>query len=150
MAAAAIAARERQPERKEPMPALLWISVQTADPDAEVIASRVSFRSHRDVPRLLERWLVRRRLVKSPGLVGYSLRAQLLATTFWTVSAWKGSPDLGRFARSGAHEAAKDALRPGMLPSTSLMWRSRVGGLPISWLNVRDRIEGASAAVAAS
>jgi hypothetical protein len=64
------------------MPALPWLAVGTPDPDADLIvmASRLSLRSHGDIPRFLRHtWLIRRQLVRSPGLIGYSLDAHLLA-----------------------------------------------------------------------
>lgn len=128
------------------MPALPWIHVQTADDHADltIIASRLPLRSHRHIPRFLwHTWLVHRQLARSPGLVGYSLDARLLGKTFWTVSAWKNRPDLGAFDRSSPHRAAKDAVRPAMLPSTFVMWSSRTDLLPVPWQEVRGRIEAA-------
>jgi hypothetical protein len=130
------------------MPALPWITVGTADRDASltIIASRLPLRSHRGIPRFLwHTWLVQRRLARSPGLVGYSLDARLWRKTFWTVSAWASRPDLGDFDRSSPHRAAKEAIRPAMLPSTFVMWRPRADSLPITWREVRDRVEAAAA-----
>jgi hypothetical protein len=135
------------------MPAFPWIKVGTADRDADlsIIASRLPLRSHRDIPRFLwHTWLVQRQLARSPGLVGYSLDAQLLSKTFWTVSAWTSRPDLGGFDRSSRHRAAKDAIRPAMLPSTFVMWRCRAGCLPITWREVRSRVEAAATSAARS
>jgi len=129
------------------MPALPWISVETADHDAEltIMASRLPLRSHRHVPRFLwHTWLVHRRLARSPGLVGYSLDARLVGKTFWTVSAWKSRPELGGFDRSSPHRAAKGAIRPAMRPSTFVMWRCRADALPITWQEVRNRVEAAA------
>lgn len=128
------------------MPALPWINVETADHDADltIIASKLPLRSHRHLPRFLwHTWLVHRQLARSPGLVGYSMDARLMGKTFWTVSAWKNRPDLGGFDRSSPHRAAKDAIRPAMLPSTFVMWRCRADTLPITWQEVSDRVEAA-------
>ncbi|HJR50319.1 MAG TPA: hypothetical protein VJ794_04385 [Gemmatimonadales bacterium] len=129
------------------MPALPWINVETPahDVDLTIMASKLPLRSHRHVPRFLwHTWLVHRQLARSPGLVAYSLDARLLDKTFWTVSAWKTRPDLGGFDRSGPHRAAKDAIRPAMLPSTFVMWRCRADALPPTWQEVRGRIEAAA------
>jgi hypothetical protein len=129
------------------MPALPWINVETADHDADltIIASRLPLRSHRHVPRFLwHTWLVHRQLARSPGLVGCSMDARPLAKTFWTVSAWTNRPDLGGFDRSSPHRAAKDAIRSAMLPSTFVMWSCRAGSLPITWREVRGRVEAAA------
>jgi hypothetical protein len=130
------------------MPALPWITVGTADPDADltIIASRLPLRSHRDTPRFLwHTWLVQRQLARSPGLVGYSLDARVWRKTFWTVSAWSSRPGLGGFDSSSPHRAAKDAIRSAMLPSTFVMWRCRADCLPITWGEVRGRVEAAAA-----
>jgi hypothetical protein len=128
------------------MPALPWINVATADQDVDVtiIASKLPLRSHRHIPRFLwHTWLIHRELTRSAGLVGYSLDARLVAKTFWTVSAWTSRPDLGGFDRSSPHRAAKDAIRSAMRPSTFVMWSCRAGSLPITWQEVRGRVEAA-------
>jgi len=125
------------------MPALPWTKTGTPEPDAvlTVMASRLPLRSHRDLPRFFRHtWLVRRQLLRSPGLVGFSLDAHPLGKTFWTVSAWSSRPDLGAFDRSGPHGAAKAAIRPTMRPSTFVMWTCHPEDLPISWDEVRERI----------
>ena len=135
------------------MPALPWITVATPDRDANltIIASRLPLRSHRDIPRFLwHTWLVQRQLAHSPGLVGYSLDARLWRKTFWTVSAWVSRPELGGFDRSSPHRAAKDAIRPAMLPTTFVMWRCRADCLPVTWVEVRGRVEAAAASVVPS
>jgi hypothetical protein len=135
------------------MPALPWITVGTADPDADltIIASRLPLRSHRNTPRFLwHTWLVQRHLARSPGLVGYSLDARVLRKTFWTVSAWTSRTDLGGFEHSSTHRAAKDAIRSAMLPSTFVMWTCRADRLPITWGEVRGRVEVAAASGASS
>jgi hypothetical protein len=131
------------------MPALPWLAVGTPDPDADLIvmASRLPLRSHGDIPRFLRHtWLIRRQLARSPGLIGYSLDAHLLAKTFWTVSVWQSRPDLGAFDRTGPHVKAKGVLRSAMMPSTFVMWRCRPEDLPITWAEVRERVGAASGA----
>jgi hypothetical protein len=69
-------------EKAALMPALPWLAVGTPDPDADLIvmASRLPLRSHGDIPRFLRHtWRIRRQLARSPGLIGYSLDAHLLA-----------------------------------------------------------------------
>jgi hypothetical protein len=131
------------------MPAQPWRSVGTPDPEADLIvmASRLPLRSHADIPRFLRHtWLIRRQLACSPGLIGYSLDAHLLAKTFWTVSAWQSRPDLGTFDRTSPHAEAKGVLRSAMMPSTFVMWRCRPEDLPITWAEVRERVAAANGA----
>ena len=126
------------------MPPLPWTKVTDVEPniDCTVMASRLPLESYRDIPRFL-RWTlrIRRRLAHTPGLIGYALDAQLLRKTFWTVSAWTGRADLGRFDRSEPHAEAKGAIRPRIRPSTFVMWSSTTAELPVKWSDVRRRIE---------
>ena len=125
------------------MPALPWLTIADPDPGAEltVMASRLPLRSHANIPRFLVQTVrVHRQLAESPGLIGYSLDAHLLAKTFWTVSAWRNRPDLGTFDRTSPHAAAKGALRSSMMPSTFVLWRCLPKDLPITWGEVRQRI----------
>lgn len=129
------------------MPALPWVTVETVDLDADltIIASKLPLRGHRHIPRFLwHTWFVRRQLARTHGLVGYSMDARLWGKTFWTVSAWTNRQDLGGFERSSPHWAAKHAIRPAMLPSTFVMWRCRADALPVTWPEVRHRVEVAA------
>ena len=131
------------------MPALPWLAVGTPDPQADLIvmASRLPLRSHGDIPLFLRHtWLIHRQLTRSPGLIGYSLDAHLLAKTFWTVSAWQSRPDLGTFDRASPHAEAKGVLRSAMMPSTFVMWRCCPDDLPIAWAEIRERVAAASGA----
>ena len=109
--------------------------------DCTVLATKLPLRSHRDLPRFV-RWSlrIRRQLSRTPGLLGYSVALQLLDRTLWTVSAWSDRRELARFDRSGAHRAAKDALRAALLPSVLVLWTCPVAQLPVGWPEVRRRI----------
>jgi hypothetical protein len=57
-------------------------------------ASRLPLRRYRDIPGFLrDTRTVRAQLREAPGLAGYSLRAQFLRKTFWTLSLWESGPD---------------------------------------------------------
>ncbi len=125
------------------MPPLPWRTVSAVDPDTActVMASRLPLRSHMRIPGFLVWTLrIRRQLARTPGLVGYGLDAQLLRKTFWTVSAWTGRAELGRFDRTDPHRAATDAIRPAMAPTTFVTWACAAGDLPIGWEEVRRRV----------
>jgi hypothetical protein len=125
------------------MPPLPWTRVSTVAPDTPctVMATRLPLRSYRSIPRFLLWTLrIRRQLAGSPGLVGYSLDAHLLRKTFWTVSAWTGRPELGRFNRSDPHAAATESIRPLMGTTTFLTWTCAAGELPVRWDEARRRV----------
>ena len=126
------------------MPPLPWTSRATLAPDTEctVMGSRLPLRSHRSIPRFMLWTLrIRRQLADSPGLVGYALDAHLVDKTFWTVSAWTGRPELASFDRTDPHAAAKSAIGPAMLPTTFVFWSCTAADLPVSWDEVRRRID---------
>ena len=129
------------------MPPLPWTKVTDVEPniDCTMMASRLPLESYRDIPRFL-RWTlrIRRQLAHTPGLIGYALDAQLLRKTFWTVSAWIGPADLGRFDRSEPHAEAKGAIRSRIGPSTFAMWSASTAEVPVRWSDVRRRIEAAN------
>jgi hypothetical protein len=67
-------------------------------------AWRLPLRGYRDIPGFLrDTRTVRGQLREAPGLAGYSLRAQFLRKTFWTLSLWESAPDLALFAADDRH-----------------------------------------------
>jgi hypothetical protein len=126
------------------MPALPWKRYEKLPPNTEctVMASRLPLKSHLRIPGFLVTTLrIRRQLARTPGLVGYSLNAQLLRKTFWTVSMWSSRQLLQEFARTDPHRADTDRIRPAMSPTTFVFWIARAGDLPIGWDDVRRRID---------
>jgi heme-degrading monooxygenase HmoA len=129
------------------MPALPWKRTEDVDPDAElvVMGSRLPLRSHLRIPGFLAATLrIRGQLATAPGLVGYALDAQLLAKTFWTVSAWRSREELKAFAATDPHRRDVGRIRPRMAPTTFVFWTARAGELPIAWDDVRRRITEAT------
>jgi hypothetical protein len=78
------------------------------------------------------------------GLAGHAAAVELSAPALWTVSAWTNRADLVRFEHSHAHQAARSALRPRLWPATLAVWTCRCSDLPVTWAEVRRRIEAAS------
>jgi hypothetical protein len=126
------------------MPALQWKRFEEVEPDTEcvVMGSRLPLQSQLGIPRFLGATRrIRRQLARTPGLVGYSLNAQLLRKTFWTVSAWANREALDEFARTDPHRHELGKIRPAMLRSTFVFWTARASELPIGWDEVRRRID---------
>ena len=106
------------------------------------MASRLPLRSHLHLPGFLTATLrIRRQLAEAPGVVGYALDAKLWAKTFWTVSAWRSREHLEAFAATDPHRGDVDGIRPHMNPTTFVFWTSPASDLPITWAEVRRRIE---------
>lgn len=126
------------------MPALPWRSYEKAEPHTEytVMGSRLPLKSYLRIPGFLAATVrIRRQLARTSGLVGYSLNAQLLRKTFWTVSVWSSRESLEQFARTDPHHRDTDKIRPAMLPSTFVFWTAGADDLPIGWDEVRNRID---------
>ena len=125
------------------MPALPWVNVSAAEPGIEltVLATSLPLQKHRHIPGFM-RWTMRIRgqLSRAPGLVGYSLDADLLGKTFWTVSAWAGQPAMEDFVRQDPHASATAAIRPHMRRSTFVSWTAGPEELPLRWADVRRRV----------
>jgi quinol monooxygenase YgiN len=129
------------------VPALPWTAVsRPRDPAGActIFAAQLPLRGYRQMPRLL--WLaqrIRRRLVHTPGLLGYGLGVDVRHKTLWVSSAWTHRAALAAFDRSAAHRAAKHALRNTILPPTFVVWTCRTGQLPVPWAEARARLRAA-------
>ena len=125
------------------MPTVPWRKIVNPDPEVQyvVMASRLPLRSITKVPWFMGLALtVARQLERTEGLVGYSLRAQPLAKTFWTLSAWKDESSLGGFARELPHRAVIAKLHPHMDATTFTFWTSPGSGLPVPWSDAVERL----------
>jgi len=131
------------------MPTIPWRTTVTPDPTSDyvVLASRLPLRSLTRVPGFMRLTVsVVRQLERTDGLVGYSLRAQPLAKTFWTLSAWRDREALSAFVGEMPHRAAMGHLRPHMGATRFISWTVRGDGLPVSWDEAITRLSGAEAA----
>ena len=92
-----------------------WQSYSAAAPDREYVAllSYLPLNSAWRIPWLvLYSTRIRRQLSTSPGLIGYSLRAQVAAKRCWTQSAWEDAAALQAFVAEPPHVAIMKALAP--------------------------------------
>jgi hypothetical protein len=129
------------------MPATPWRQRSTPDPRQQylVMASRLPLNSHRALPLFARYTLaVVRQLERSDGLVGYTLLAQPLRKTFWTLSAWEHRAALHGFARAMPHQQIMRSLRPHMDPTRFTSWEVTGSALPIPWPEAVDVLLGSS------
>ncbi len=130
------------------MPALPWTTVSPAADEVEcvVMASRLPLASFARMPSFLRHTLaIRRQLAQADGLIGYALDANLGSKTFWTVSAWTTNETLNAFSRADPHRSSVRAIRPYMRPTTFVRWTCRASELPVSWSDVRARVDATPA-----
>ena len=130
------------------MPAIPWRTVAKTLPDRDylVMASRLPLLSRRTVPRFMRLTLsVVRQLGRTKGVVGYSLLAQPLKGTFWTLSAWNDQAALDAFVRSMPHLGVMGKLRPHMGPTKFTTWTVSGSALPVTWDDAIERLMGSAA-----
>ena len=130
------------------MPPLPWRAKTQPDPDRSylVMASRLPLRSRRTVPRFLRLTLsVVRQLERTEGLVGYTLLAQPMKGTFWTLSAWTDQQHLDTFARAIPHLAIICTLRPHRGQTRFSFWTVNGSALPITWDQATNHLTSSSA-----
>jgi quinol monooxygenase YgiN len=85
-------------------------------------------------------------LKRSDGLIGYSLKADLIRKTFWTASAWRDEAALTRFANSDTHGAAITALQPHMADARIETFTVAGSDLPPTWADIEHRLISDAAA----
>ena len=98
-------------------PPLPWRASTPVDPAATyaVAITRLPLARHRRIPTVMRQTVrIVRALSRADGLVGYSLKADLIRKTFWTVSAWTSEAALQAFARSDVHGEAMTRVGPHM------------------------------------
>lgn len=114
-----------------------WKALALADPDRTYLAfsSRFAMRSILRVPSFMKFSIqIMRQMEAVPGVIGYSLGADLPSLQFYTLSAWDDEAHLREFVRGLPHGPAMKAFRHDMrAPSIFARWT--VGGpeLPLTW-----------------
>ena len=81
-------------------------------------------------------------LESSNGLVGYSLRAQLLGKKAWTLSVWKDEAALAEFVRKAPHADTMKGLRSQLTDARRFVrWKVAGSDVPPKWDDALRRIE---------
>jgi hypothetical protein len=130
------------------MPTVPWQTRSAVEPGTEylVMASHLPLSSIVNVPCFLSLTVsVVRQLERTDGLVGYSLRAQPVAGTFWTLSAWADAEAFGAFVRERPHRDVIAKLRPHMGSTRFTTWTAPGSALPVPWDLAIERLQGSSA-----
>ncbi|MEV5647472.1 DUF3291 domain-containing protein [Nocardia sp. NPDC052254] len=124
------------------MPTLPWVTIdRPTTENVQIMASRLEVRSLRHVPGFLATSIrLWRQARRSPGVVGVTLKADLTARTFWTLSAWSDADAITAYARTDPHASAIVRARAVIKESTFVFWSAPVGDLPIDWAQARHRI----------
>jgi hypothetical protein len=121
-----------------------WFAITPVEKDREYLAllSGLPLKTYRGLPRLV-RFVIGtvQQMYGSPGAVGVTLRARLLARTFWTLSAWQDEQALREFVMKRPHLDAMKQMEPYMNPAHFLRWKVTGADLPLRWADAVRRFE---------
>jgi len=126
------------------MPKLPWTRSSETDDNRPcvVMASYLPLARRSAIPSFVGATMaIRRQLRTAPGLLGYSLDADLLHGQFWTLSAWVDRSSLDAFAQAEPHRSRIARIRPSMRPPKFVFWEATGRQLPISWKDARQRLD---------
>ncbi len=90
-----------------------WKQRAAVEPNREYVAftSRFFLKSMWRAPAfLISSIRIMKQADAAPGIVGWSLGADLFKLQFYTLSAWEDADSLHRFVRDGNHRAALEAF----------------------------------------
>jgi hypothetical protein len=123
---------------------LPWRWTRRARPDRTVL-----FASRFDAVGIKDRWRLfiggarlRNAVMASPGALGVSLRAHLLAGRFYTLSMWEDEGSLLAFARSEGHRSAVRGIAELGPPRGVLVSRNATSERP-NWKGTLHWVAGA-------
>jgi heme-degrading monooxygenase HmoA len=113
-----------------------WKSFAAPRDDKEYVAllSFLPLKRYRTIPKLARLAMeTMGQLAKSPGLIGYSLGAELTRKRFWTVSVWEDQQALRDFVEQIPHSRIMQELAPHMDKTAFAEWTVRASEIPIPW-----------------
>jgi hypothetical protein len=128
---------------------LPWKATAQASPEREyvVLLSFLPLKQSRRIPvTLLYTWRIAQQLKSARGLIGYTLRAQLLAKSFWTLSAWESEVAMRAFVRASPQREIMAALALYMGQTSFNQWTIKGAELPLRWDDAVGRIKEPGAA----
>ena len=99
------------------MATLPWHGAVAVEPERSYTAmvSYLPVARFRTVPRFLRHaWRILRQLKQATGLIGYTLRARILARQFFTLSVWESEEALRRFVEQEPHRGIMAKLAGAM------------------------------------
>jgi hypothetical protein len=118
------------------VPTTPWVTMHRPNPERDylVLLTELPVKRVRDLGAFLrDTWRIREQLRRTPGLLGYSLRARLLTRQFWTLSVWEGDAALDQFVFAHPHAHVMMALQGKMGRTRFVQWSLRGAELPPRW-----------------
>lgn len=102
-----------------------WKKIASMTPTSEylVLASAIPPKSIRSTWQLFNgSRAVRRQLLDTDGVMGFSMLAEPLRRHYATLSVWRDAEALDAFGRSRPHDALMADLAASMAPTTFVRW----------------------------
>jgi len=113
-----------------------WKALAPADKNREYIAllSYLPLKRYRVIPRFIRfSSQIQKQLCGTPGVIGYSLRANVFSRNFWTLSVWEDETALMDFVLKLPHGEVMKALAPHMGRTKITQWKIAGATLPLRW-----------------
>jgi hypothetical protein len=121
-----------------------WKTVTELDPEAEylVLASSIPPKSVASTWKLFRgSRAVRRQLLASDGVMGFSMLAEPLRKHYATLSVWRDAAALDAFTHAHPHDELMGGLAPAMGPTKFVRWTIQgTDGRP-SWDHALERLQ---------
>jgi hypothetical protein len=122
-----------------------WKLRTAVDPQREYLAftARFYLKSFRRVPAFLaSSFAIMKQANAAPGIVGWSMGADILELEFHNLSAWTDGQSLRRFIQEGAHARALMAHKQDLRRKTTFVYFKVLGrDLPLTWKDAIARQE---------
>ena len=119
-----------------------WTVVAPAEPSREylVLLSYLPLRKYSKIPAFIQYSLqVQQQMRKSPGAIGYAMRARILSRNFWTLSVWEDDQALMEFVRAAPHREAMKSIAPYMGATKFTRWKLQGSAVPPTWDDAMKR-----------
>jgi hypothetical protein len=119
-----------------------WYTQPHPDRQYLAMATVIELRSVWNLPRF--EWHTRqvhRQLAHTPGLLGFSFKAQF-PLRYWTLSAWTDGKALHAFIHGDGHQAAMTRIAPTMRSFDHTHWKLPGTALPLRWDDGLARLDG--------
>jgi hypothetical protein len=120
-----------------------WKTVAALDPSADylVLASSIPPKSVASTWKLFRgSRVVRRQLLATDGVMGFSMLAEPLRKHYATLSVWRDEAALDTFAQAQPHGRLMNELAPAMGPTKFVRWTISGAAGPPSWTEALDRL----------
>jgi hypothetical protein len=87
---------------------------------------------------------INRQLRKTPGAIGYGMRAYIFTRKFWTLSVWESDRALMDFVAKIPHGEAMSKISPYMDKTKILRWKAKAPDVPPRWDDAMRRMAAAA------